>query len=79
MNIEQKFNFIMEDIVAIVLVAIAIIWLMVLGFIDCEGLMKSVMPFRIWLAAQFCVVVTYFEIKIVMNYVINHFIENTDH
>ena len=80
---KREFNDFMDTVVAAIMWSICLMWFMVLGFIDANGWMKSIMPFEVWAVAQIVAVVLFVSVRVfidaVFDVVETFEMENTDH
>lgn len=83
MTTKREFNDFMDTVVATIMWTICLMWFMVLGFIDANGWMKSVVPFEVWAVAQVAAVVMFISVRVFINAVFDVVetfeMENTDH
>ena len=83
MTTKREFNDFMDTVVAAIMLTICLMWFMVLGFIDANGWMKSIVPFEVWSVAQIAAVVMFISVRVfidaVFDVVETFEMENTDH
>ena len=83
MTTKREFNNFMDTVVAAIMLTICLMWFMVLGFIDANGWMNSIVPFEVWAVVQVAVVVMFISVRVFINAVFDVVetfeMENTDH